>query len=82
MDAQKSLLKLFNSCINEYDVILLSDYNKGVLTEYLTSFIIKKCNELNKKVLIDPKGNNYKKYKGAFLLTPNKKEAKEVINRN
>jgi D-beta-D-heptose 7-phosphate kinase/D-beta-D-heptose 1-phosphate adenosyltransferase len=44
----------------------------------LTRSIIKTANKYNKKVLIDPKGSDYSKYKGAFLLTPNKKEASEA----
>ena len=78
LTTQNKLLNIFKKCVHEFDVILLSDYNKGVLTEKLTSNIINICNDLNKKVLVDPKGDNYDKYSGAFLLTPNKKEAKEV----
>jgi D-beta-D-heptose 7-phosphate kinase/D-beta-D-heptose 1-phosphate adenosyltransferase len=61
--------------INGYDLILLSDYGKGVLTNDLTQRIIKIANSHNKKVIVDPKGKNYAKYAGAYFLTPNKKEA-------
>ena len=77
-DSQKTIFKFFKKIINNYDVILLSDYGKGVLTFELTQSIIKLANKLEKKVLIDPKGLNYSKYKGAYLLTPNKKEASEA----
>lgn len=58
-----------------YDIIVLSDYAKGVLSATLTQAIIKLGNEKNIKVLVDPKGSDYAKYRGAYLLTPNKKEA-------
>ena len=80
--SQKSqilLLKSFKSLVENYDVILLSDYGKGVLTFGLTQSLITIANENGKKVLIDPKGLNYEKYKGAYLLTPNKKEASESL---
>ena len=61
-----------------YDMIILSDYGKGVLTARLCQEIITLASEQNKKVLVDPKGINYSKYKGAHFLTPNKKEACEA----
>jgi D-beta-D-heptose 7-phosphate kinase/D-beta-D-heptose 1-phosphate adenosyltransferase len=60
----------------------LSDYGKGVLTNELTKSLISIANESNKKVLVDPKGLDYSKYTGAFLLTPNKKEASEATQVN
>ena len=66
--------------IKKYDSIILSDYGKGVLTTALTKEIIKLANENKVKVLADPKGKDYSKYKGAYTLTPNKKEAIEATN--
>jgi len=74
-ESQKEILNTFNRIIIDYDAVLLSDYGKGVLTKELTVSLINIANENNKKVLVDPKGLDYSKYKGAFLLTPNKKEA-------
>ena len=74
-ESQKTIIKTFNNIVNDYEVILLSDYGKGVLTNQLTQSLINTAKKYNKKVLVDPKGINYLKYKGAFLLTPNKKEA-------
>jgi len=56
-------------------VVLLSDYGKGVLTEQLTKSLISIANKNSKMVLVDPKGEDYLKYKDAYLLTPNKIEA-------
>jgi len=69
------LFKLFEENVKKYDIILMSDYKKGVLTELLCSKIIKTANKNDKKILIDPKGEDYSKYKNAYLITPNKKEA-------
>jgi len=77
-ESQKEILTTFKSIIADYDAVLLSDYGKGVLTNGLTKSLISIANERNKKVLVDPKGLDYSKYKGAYLLTPNKKEASEA----
>ena len=71
---EQNLDKL-SSIIAKYDIVLLSDYGKGVLGNTLTQEVIKISRELGKKVLVDPKGKDYSKYSGATLLTPNKKEA-------
>lgn len=81
-ESQKQILDTFNSIITDYDGVLLSDYGKGVLTKELTTSLIAIANKNNKKVLVDPKGLDYSKYKGAYLLTPNKKEASEAMQVN
>ncbi|MGE4396643.1 MAG: D-glycero-beta-D-manno-heptose-7-phosphate kinase [Sulfurimonas sp.] len=75
---KSSVEKILNSLIDtvsEYDTVILSDYGKGVLTDELCQGVIKLCNKAGVKVLVDPKGSDYSKYSGAYLLTPNKKEA-------
>jgi len=62
------------------DVVLLSDYAKGVLSEGLTKRLIGAAIELGKLVLVDPKGKDYSRYAGATLLTPNRREAAEACN--
>jgi rfaE bifunctional protein kinase chain/domain len=61
--------------IAESDVVILSDYAKGLLCGELLSRIIKNCHGLSKPLLVDPKGRDYRKYSGATLLTPNRYEA-------
>ena len=80
--SQTIILNTFKKIITNYDAVLLSDYGKGVLTADLTQSLIAIANDNNKKVLIDPKGLDYSKYKGAYLLTPNKKEASEATQIN
>jgi D-beta-D-heptose 7-phosphate kinase / D-beta-D-heptose 1-phosphate adenosyltransferase len=81
-NSQAEIIKIFKKIVNNYDVILLSDYGKGVLTNEVTEALISISNKKNKKILVDPKGPNFSKYKGAYLLTPNKKEASEATNIN
>jgi D-beta-D-heptose 7-phosphate kinase/D-beta-D-heptose 1-phosphate adenosyltransferase len=76
--SQVKIVENFKANIVSYEMVLLSDYGKGVLTKKLTRKLIDIANEHNKKVLVDPKGDNYTKYSGAYLLTPNKKEAIEA----
>ena len=78
--SQAAIIKTFEAIVNNYDVILVSDYGKGILTFELTQSLINIANEKGKKLLVDPKGLDYSKYKGAYLLTPNKKEAIEATN--
>ncbi len=74
-ESQESILKDLEKSISDFDMLILSDYGKGVLTDFLCQGIIKLAKSENVKVLVDPKGSDFSKYKGAHLLTPNKKEA-------
>ena len=60
------------------DIIILSDYGKGVISESLAQGVIALAKTKGIKVLVDPKGTDYSKYHGAHMLTPNKKEASEA----
>ena len=69
------ILHLLKQIVSTYDIIILSDYGKGVLSKELCQGVIKLANSNSVKVLVDPKGNDFSKYMGSYLLTPNKKEA-------
>src|SRR5215212_6531568 len=60
------------------DVVLISDYAKGVLTARVIRNVIDKARELGKPVIVDPKNANFAIYRGATLLTPNRKEFAEA----
>ncbi|MDP9048256.1 MAG: D-glycero-beta-D-manno-heptose-7-phosphate kinase [Bacteroidota bacterium] len=68
------------SCIDGADIVVLSDYNKGLFSTGFTRRIIQIANDHQKKVIVDPKGLNYDKYKGAYLIKPNRKELAEASN--
>lgn len=61
--------------ITGFDVLLVSDYLKGVLTPAVLATITATAAERKIPVLVDPKGTDYRKYRGATCLTPNRKEA-------
>jgi D-beta-D-heptose 7-phosphate kinase/D-beta-D-heptose 1-phosphate adenosyltransferase len=56
------------------DIVLLSDYAKGVLTARVIRNVIDAAKKLGKRVIVDPKSANFAIYRGATLLTPNRKE--------
>ena len=79
-ESQDTILMRLKIVLDFYDAVLLSDYAKGVLTPTLTKEIIEFANSKDKLILVDPKGKDYSKYKGATLITPNKKEASLATN--
>ncbi len=74
-DSVESIIKSLREDIKSFDAVILSDYGKGVLTESLTQSIIQVAKAAGVPLLVDPKGSDFSKYRGATLLTPNKKEA-------
>ena len=76
--AVQKILSAVSKDLFLYDAIILSDYGKGVVTSELAQGVITLARDNGKKVLVDPKGRDYSKYRSAYLLTPNKKEAAEA----
>ena len=72
--------KILIQAIRKVDVVVLSDYNKGLLTPVTTQMIINVCHQFNKPVIIDPKGNDYSKYIRATIVKPNLKEFSEATH--
>lgn len=68
--------------IADLDAIILSDYDKGVLTKRVATEIIRVANESGKIVTVDPKPKNAMNYMGATSMTPNRKEAMECLGRD
>ena len=64
--------------IGSVDAVILSDYAKGVLTDRILDDVISRCVELEKPVLVDPKGRTFSKYAGCTIITPNRREAAEA----
>lgn len=69
----------FRARLPECDVVILSDYGKGGLTHI--GEMIRMARAAGKQVLVDPKGDDYARYAGATLLTPNRGELREVVGR-
>lgn len=74
-DSEIKIIDFLKDRLDSITLCLISDYGKGVLSDSLTKEVIDMCKSAGKKVLIDPKGKDYSKYRGGFLITPNKKEA-------
>ncbi|MDD2580482.1 MAG: bifunctional D-glycero-beta-D-manno-heptose-7-phosphate kinase/D-glycero-beta-D-manno-heptose 1-phosphate adenylyltransferase HldE [Desulfuromonadaceae bacterium] len=72
---EQQLCLWINDHACEYRVIVLSDYNKGVLTPAVIAAVVSAAAAAGIPVLVDPKGTDFTRYGGATLLTPNRKEA-------
>lgn len=75
---EDEVITVLSGQLEDCDAIVVSDYAKGLLTKKVLSTLISSSNALNKPVLIDPKGKDYYKYRGATILTPNRHEAAEA----
>lgn len=69
----------YRAALAAHDVVILSDYGKGGLTH--VTAMIEAARQAGKPVLVDPKGDDYRRYAGATLLTPNRAELREVTGR-
>jgi len=65
----RSTKKSFSKKLKDFGAVIVSDYGKGTLQE--VPFIIQQAKKRDIPVFIDPKGNNFNKYKGAYIITPN-----------
>ena len=72
---EEKLTRFITEKSADCDVILVSDYLKGVLTEGVLGTIAEAGSKHGIPVVVDPKGSDYRKYSGATILTPNRKEA-------
>lgn len=73
--AEQDLLAKIQSSFSDHQVIVLSDYGKGALTDTVLRVTIEMSRALGKVVIVDPKSSSFEKYAGANLITPNAKEA-------
>lgn len=69
------LVQFVKERIHNFNMVLLSDYGKGLFTEKLLRQLIDAAKQNKKTIIVDPKGLNFRKYAGATAITPNKKEA-------
>ncbi|MFN0138561.1 MAG: D-glycero-beta-D-manno-heptose-7-phosphate kinase [Pyrinomonadaceae bacterium] len=69
------ILGRISAVIDDVDVVILSDYAKGTLSDRLLQELIRTAREKSKIVVVDPKGNDFSKYAGVNVITPNKREA-------
>ena len=77
--ALEQKLARFEKALGTADVLVLSDYGKGALSQ--VAAMIEYARAQNKVILVDPKGEDYEKYRGATLITPNRSELRQVVGR-
>jgi D-glycero-beta-D-manno-heptose-7-phosphate kinase len=73
----RNKLTQFNALLPEFDVVVLSDYAKGGLMD--VAMMIAAARQAGKCVLVDPKGEDFSRYAGASILTPNKSELRHIV---
>jgi D-glycero-beta-D-manno-heptose-7-phosphate kinase len=79
---QERIIEAFEAFVEKEkpDVVILEDYNKGVLTEPVIRIVISICRQKGIITAVDPKRKNFLEYKGVNLFKPNLKEVKDALN--
>jgi D-beta-D-heptose 7-phosphate kinase/D-beta-D-heptose 1-phosphate adenosyltransferase len=80
-DALAAVLKALPERVRRARAVVLSDYGKGLLTPEVIRCVIDTARAAKVPVLVDPKGEDYRRYRGATLVTPNRKEAEQALGR-
>jgi len=80
VESEERLVAHVRALIAGFDIVYLSDYQKGVLTNRVLRDVIAIARQANVPVVVDPKGVDFSKYHGATLLTPNRKEAQRATS--
>ncbi len=81
-DTENNILNNFQSTIEDLDGVILSDYGKGVFTGNLLDEIIELSHSYSVPVAVDPKGEDFKKYRGVSVLTPNRQESADAADQS
>jgi D-beta-D-heptose 7-phosphate kinase/D-beta-D-heptose 1-phosphate adenosyltransferase len=81
-EAHAALLAALAQGVRGAQAVVLSDYGKGVLTPDVVAAAIDAARAAGIPVLVDPKGSDYRRYRRATLVTPNRKEAEQALGRS
>jgi D-beta-D-heptose 7-phosphate kinase/D-beta-D-heptose 1-phosphate adenosyltransferase len=73
-DVSRRVIDAFCRCLDDADLVVLSDYAKGVLSGELTGMAIAAARRGGKRIIVDPKSTDFAKYRGATVITPNRPE--------
>jgi D-beta-D-heptose 7-phosphate kinase / D-beta-D-heptose 1-phosphate adenosyltransferase len=74
LETARDLERVISDAVAECDIVVLSDYAKGVLGDATARAAIAAARKAKKKIIVDPKGASWARYKGASVLTPNRHE--------
>jgi D-beta-D-heptose 7-phosphate kinase/D-beta-D-heptose 1-phosphate adenosyltransferase len=80
-ESQSAIIASAEAAMPKAGAVVLSDYAKGLLTERVIRAVIDAARRLGKPVIVDPKGHDYRVYRGATLITPNAKELAAAVHR-
>ncbi len=80
-DTAQTLVQRVESELSRVRAVILSDYGKGVLTADVIQAVVTSARAKGIPVLVDPKGTDYSRYRGATLATPNRKESEVALGR-
>ena len=78
-EAAAEITEHASALLDGADAVVLSDYGKGVLTETMCAHVLSLAKERGVPVVVDPKGDDYSKYRGATLVSPNRNEAELAL---
>ena len=78
---EKKVYEFSKKQILKTNAVVISDYNKGLITENILKKIISFAKIHKKPIIVDPKSSNFSKYRGATIITPNIKELEAVLKK-
>ncbi|HLC65527.1 MAG TPA: D-glycero-beta-D-manno-heptose-7-phosphate kinase [Candidatus Nanoarchaeia archaeon] len=76
---EEEVIRKIGEIVDDVEVILISDYNKGLITQKVIDFVAEISRRRNIKLIVDPKPSNRVVYNDTFIITPNHKEACEIV---
>jgi D-beta-D-heptose 7-phosphate kinase/D-beta-D-heptose 1-phosphate adenosyltransferase len=74
-ETEDRVIRFLHENLGSFDVIAVSDYGKGFLSKRILNTLMDLAKKFKKKVIVDPKGKDFSKYRGAYLVKPNLNEA-------
>jgi D-beta-D-heptose 7-phosphate kinase / D-beta-D-heptose 1-phosphate adenosyltransferase len=77
-EIEKNLLEAYDTALASTDIVILSDYGKGVLNDTVLRHAIDRARAAARPILADPKSHSFEKYRGVTVLTPNRHELQAV----
>lgn len=78
---QQNVLRVATDSLTACDAVILSDYRKGVMTNEILTALIGRARAAEKPLVVDPKGRDFTRYRGATAITPNRRELAEETGR-
>ena len=78
-ETENKIIKFINKTLPDMDIVICSDYRKGILTEKVFSATTHRASNSKKRVLVDPKSSNFELYRGATIITPNQFEVEKAV---